>query len=95
MYRGLRVGPEGVYLGPKGRPQGGPKCIPIGPCLWYVPSACGPTVAAHSAVCWLARTVGHHPSSGADRLVTMAEGNTILYGSQDRDQYSLGGDYVL
>ena len=48
----------------------------------YVPSACGPRVAAHPAVFWLAGTVGHHPLCGADRLVTMAEGNTILYGSQ-------------
>ena len=62
-----------LSVGPRG-----PKCRS----MWYVPSACGPTVAAHPAVCWLAGTVGHHPLCGADRLVTMAEGNTILYGSQ-------------
>ena len=48
----------------------------------YVPSACGPRVAAHPAVFWLAGTVGFALLCGADRLVTMAEGNTILYGSQ-------------
>ena len=86
MYRGLRVGPEDVYLGPKGRSQGRPKCRSR--------SGMSPVRAVqlwpHSQLCagWLGRSCTT-TLCGADRLVTMAEGNTILSGSQTNMRLAL------
>ena len=67
----LRVGPGGLKGGPKCRSQSGMSPVRVAQ-RW-----------PHSQLCagWLGRS-GTTASCGVDRPVTMAEGNTVLYGSQ-------------